>query len=59
MENRTFAEIKVGDSAYIEKTLTDEDIKSFVHRADSAMYTSKRKGGNSISFEPALSEPVK
>ncbi len=34
--------------------LTDEPIKSFVHRADSAMYTSKKKGRNYISFEPAL-----
>ena len=36
--------------------LTDEAIKSFVHRADSAMYTSKKKGRNNISFEPALSQ---
>jgi len=35
--------------------LTDEDIKSFVHRADGAMYESKRKGRNNISFAPALS----
>ena len=35
--------------------LTDEDIKSLVHRADSAMYESKKKGRNSISFVPALS----
>jgi diguanylate cyclase (GGDEF)-like protein len=35
--------------------LTDEDIKCFVHRADSAMYESKRKGRNNISFVPALS----
>ena len=36
--------------------LTDETIKSFIHRADSAMYTSKKKGRNNISFEPALSQ---
>ncbi len=35
--------------------LTDEDIKSLVHRADSAMYASKKKGRNSISYVPALS----
>ena len=35
--------------------LTDEDIKSLVHRADSAMYESKKKGRNSISYVPALS----
>ena len=34
--------------------LTDENIKCFVHRADSAMYASKRKGRNNISFVPAL-----
>jgi len=27
MENRTFDEIKIGESAYVEKTLTDEDIQ--------------------------------
>jgi diguanylate cyclase (GGDEF)-like protein len=38
--------------------LADEEIKSFVHRADSAMYESKRKGRNNISFAPALTQPV-
>ena len=49
--------LKITVSIGVVEYLTDEDIKNFVHRADSAMYASKRKGRNSISFEPALSEP--
>jgi diguanylate cyclase (GGDEF)-like protein len=39
--------------------LTCEDAKSFVNRADNAMYVSKKKGRNKISFAPALTQPVK
>jgi len=28
-ENKTFDELKIGDSAYVERTVTDEDIKLF------------------------------
>ena len=38
--------------------LTDEEIKSFVHRADSAMYQAKKKGRNKISVAPVLSQHV-
>ena len=51
--------LKVTVSIGVVEYLTDEEIKSFVHRADSAMYESKRKGRNNISFVPALSLPVK
>lgn len=29
IENKTFAELNIGDTAYVKKTLTDEDIKLF------------------------------
>ena len=48
--------LKVTVSMGVVEYLTDEDIKSFVHRADSAMYASKRKGRNKISMVPALSQ---
>ena len=48
--------VKVTVSIGVVEYLTDEAIKSFVHRADSAMYTSKKRGRNNISFEPALSQ---
>ena len=51
--------LKVTVSIGVVEYLTDEEIKNFVHRADSAMYASKRKGRNSVSFVPALAEPVK
>ena len=51
--------LKVTVSIGVVEYLTDEEIKSFVHRADSAMYASKKKGRNSISFVPTLAEPVK
>jgi diguanylate cyclase (GGDEF)-like protein len=50
--------LKVTVSIGVVEYLTDEEIKCFVHRADSAMYTSKRKGRNNISFAPALTQPV-
>ena len=49
--------VKVTVSIGVVEYLTDEAIKSLVHRADSAMYTSKKRGRNNISFEPALTEP--
>ena len=58
IETRVLTEPKllsVTVSIGVVEYLTDEDIKSFVHRADSAMYESKRKGRNNISFVPALS----
>jgi diguanylate cyclase (GGDEF)-like protein len=48
--------VMVTVSIGVVEYLTDEAIKSFVHRADSAMYTSKKRGRNNISFEPALSQ---
>ena len=48
--------VTVTVSIGVVEYLTDEAIKSFVHRADSAMYTSKKRGRNNISFEPALSQ---
>ena len=51
--------LKVTVSIGVVEYLTDEEIKNFVHRADSAMYASKKKGRNSISFVPTLAEPVK
>jgi two-component system cell cycle response regulator len=50
--------LKVTVSIGVVEYLTDEEIKCFIHRADSAMYTSKRKGRNNISFAPALPQPV-
>jgi len=47
--------LKVTASLGVVAYRTDEEIKSFVHRADSAMYASKRKGRNNISLAPALS----
>ena len=49
--------LKVTASLGVVAYRTDEEIKSFVHRADSAMYASKRKGRNNISLAPALSYP--
>jgi two-component system cell cycle response regulator len=51
--------LKVTVSIGVVEYLTDEEIKNFVHRADSAMYASKKKGRNSISFVPTLAETVK
>ena len=48
--------VTVTVSIGVVEYLTDEAIKSFVHRADSAMYTSKKRGRNNIPFEPALSQ---
>jgi diguanylate cyclase (GGDEF)-like protein len=50
--------LKVTVSIGVVEYLTDEEIKCFVHRADSAMYESKRKGRNKISLAPALIQPV-
>jgi len=50
--------LKVTVSIGVVEYLTDEEIKSFVHRADSAMYASKNKGRNKISIGPVLSQPV-
>ena len=50
--------LKVTVSIGVVEYLTDEEIKCFVHRADSAMYESKRKGRNKISLAPALTQPV-
>ena len=50
--------LKVTVSIGVVEYLTDEDIKSFVHRADSAMYISKKRGRNKISIAPVLSQPV-
>ncbi len=50
--------LKVTVSIGVVEYLTDEEIKCFVHRADSAMYSSKRNGRNSISMVPALSHSV-
>ena len=50
--------LKVTVSIGVVEYLTDEDIKSFVHRADSAMYVSKKRGRNKISIAPILSQPV-
>ena len=47
--------LKVTVSIGVVEHLTDEEIKSFVHRADSAMYVSKRNGRNKISMLPAPS----
>ncbi len=47
--------LKVTVSIGVVEHLTDEKIKSFVHRADSAMYVSKRNGRNKISMLPAPS----
>lgn len=46
--------LKVTVSIGVVEYLTDEEIKTFVHRADSAMYASKRKGRNKISMAPIL-----
>ncbi len=50
--------LKVTVSIGVVEYLTDEEIKSFVHRADSAMYASKNKGRNKISAGPVLSQPI-
>ncbi len=50
--------LSVTVSIGVVEYLTCEDTKSFVHRADSAMYVSKKKGRNKISFAPALTQPV-
>jgi len=47
--------LKVTVSIGVVEYRTDEEIKSFVHRADSAMYVSKRNGRNKISMLPAPS----
>jgi diguanylate cyclase (GGDEF)-like protein len=47
--------LKVTVSIGVVEHLADEEIKSFVHRADSAMYVSKRNGRNKISMLPAPS----
>ncbi len=47
--------LKVTVSIGVVEHLTDEEIKNFVHRADSAMYVSKRNGRNKISMLPAPS----
>lgn len=47
--------LKVTASLGVVAYRTDEEIKSFVHRADSAMYVSKRNGRNKISMLPAPS----
>lgn len=46
--------LKVTVSIGVVEYLTDEEIKTFVHRADSAMYASKKKGRNKISMAPIL-----
>ena len=51
--------LSVTVSIGVVEYLTCEDTKSFVHRADSAMYVSKKKGRNKISFAPPLTQPVK
>ena len=51
--------LKVTVSIGVVEYLTCEDVKNFVHRADSAMYTSKKKGRNKISSTPPQSYPVK
>ena len=51
--------LKVTVSIGVVEYLTDENIKSFVHRADSAMYASKKRGRNKISILPVLSQPAK
>jgi len=50
--------LKVTVSIGVVEYLTDEEIKCFVHRADGAMYGSKRKGRNNITFASVLSQPV-
>lgn len=50
--------LNVTVSIGVVEYLTDEEIKSFVHRADSAMYAAKRKGRNKISMAPVLTQPV-
>ena len=52
-ESRHF---KVTVSIGVVEYLTREDMESFVHRADSAMYVSKKKGRNKISSAPAQSQ---
>jgi diguanylate cyclase (GGDEF)-like protein len=47
--------LQITVSIGVVEYLADEKIESFVHRADSAMYVSKRNGRNKISFVPALS----
>jgi diguanylate cyclase (GGDEF)-like protein len=51
--------LSVTVSIGVVEYLTCEDTKSFVHRADSAMYASKKKGRNKISFAPALIQSVR
>ena len=51
--------LKVTVSIGVVEYLTDEEIKSFVHRADGAMYASKKKGRNIITFASALPQTVK
>ena len=50
--------LKVTVSIGVVEYLTDEEIKSFVHRADGAMYASKKKGRNIITFASALPQTV-
>jgi diguanylate cyclase (GGDEF)-like protein len=47
--------LKVTVSIGVVEHLPDEEIKNFVHRADSAMYVSKKNGRNKISMLPAPS----
>ena len=47
--------LQITVSIGVVEYLADEKIESFVHRADSAMYVSKRNGRNKISFVPTLS----
>lgn len=49
--------LKVTVSIGVVEYLTCEDVKNFVHRADSAMYASKRKGRNKISSTPPSATP--
>ena len=51
--------LKVTVSIGVVEYLTCEDVKNFVHRADSAMYASKKKGRNKISSIPPQSYLMK
>jgi diguanylate cyclase (GGDEF)-like protein len=51
--------LKVTVSIGVVEYLNCEHMKTFVHRADTAMYASKKKGRNKISSTPPQSCPVK